>query len=145
MMKTDDKNVHSDSMNVNDDRPDKGEGSDHDSMKTLSSCTRKLSSEGYVAQFKASKNGLESLETHKVFAPEEVKIINFYRFEGESDPSDNAILYAIETNSGEKGTLTDAYGVYTDLKVSEFVKQVEEIQKANTLPPEEDYDGREIL
>ncbi len=117
------------------DRPDKGEGSDHDSMKTLSSTTRKLSANGYVTQFKALKEGLESLETHEVYAPDEVKIINFYRFEGESDPSDNAILYVIETSRGEKGTLTDAYGVYTDLKVSEFVKQVEEIQKANTNPP----------
>jgi hypothetical protein len=117
------------------DRPDKGEGSDHDSMKTLSSTTIKLSREGYSTQFKALKNGLESLETHEVFEPGQVKIINFYRFEGESDPSDNAILYVIETSTGEKGTLTDAYGVYTDQKVSEFVQQVEEIQKANTNPP----------
>ncbi|MGV3609600.1 MAG: hypothetical protein ACO1N0_01540 [Fluviicola sp.] len=121
------------------DRPDKGEGSDHDSMKTLSSTTIKLSQNGYVTQFKAHKHGLESLETHEVYAPDEVKIINFYRFEGESDPSDNAILYVVETSKGEKGTLTDAYGVYTDLKVSEFVKQVEEIQKATTNPP---IDGR---
>lgn len=125
-------------MNEDDDRPDKGEGSDHDSMKTLSSTTRKLSQNGYATQFKALKNGLESLETHDVFAPEEVKIVNFYRFEGESDPSDNAILYVVETNSGEKGTLTDAYGVYTDPKVSEFVKQVEEIQKASSNPPSDD-------
>jgi hypothetical protein len=125
-------------MNDDDDRPDKGEGSDHDSMKTLSSCTRKLSQNGYSTQFKALKNGLESLDTHDVFEPADVKIINFYRFEGESDPSDNAILYVLETQSGEKGTLTDAYGVYTDPKVSEFVKQVEEIQKASTNPPADD-------
>ncbi len=117
------------------DRPDKGEGSDHDSMKTLSSTTNKLSQNGYVTQFKALKEGLESLETHQIFAPDEVKIINFYRFEGESDPSDNAILYVVETSTGEKGTLTDAYGVYTDQKVSEFVQQVEQIQKVDTNPP----------
>ncbi len=117
------------------DRPEKGEGSDHDSMKTLSSCTRKAAKDGYTVQFKAHGNGLESLDSHALFKPEEVKIVNFYRFEGESDPEDNAILYLLETNSGEKGTLIDAYGVYTDLKVSEFVKKVEEIQKANTTPP----------
>ena len=128
-----------DSINEFKDRPDKGEGSDHDSMKTLSSTTRKLSQNGYVTQFKATQNGLDSLETQEVYTAEEVKIINFYRFEGESDPSDNAILYVLETSRGEKGTLTDAYGVYTDLKVSEFVKQVEEIEKANTNPP---IDGR---
>ncbi len=122
-------------MNINDDGPNKGEGSDSDSMKTMSSCTRKLSKDGFTVQFKAHKRGLESLDTNKIFEPKDVKIVNFYRFEGESDPSDNAILYAIETNNGEKGTLVDAYGVYTDLKVSDFVKQVEEFQKANTLPP----------
>lgn len=148
-MSTDDMNVHDDKMDENDDRPNKGEGSDHDSMKTLSATTRKLSENGYVTQFKALKNGLESLETHDVFGPADVKIVNFYRFEGESDPSDNAILYVVETNTGEKGTLTDAYGVYTDLKVSEFVKEVEEIQKSNTSPPtdenNETQEGREIL
>ena len=84
--------METDNGNEFKDRPDKGEGSDSDSMKTLSSTTIKLSQEGYITQFKALKTGLESLETHEVFSPEEVKIINFYRFEGESDPSDNAIL-----------------------------------------------------
>lgn len=35
-----------------------------------------------------------------------------YRFEGNTNPDDNAILYAIETARGEKGLLLDAYGVY---------------------------------
>ena len=122
-------------MNPMDDRPDKGEGSDHDYMKTLTSCTRMLSQRGFEAQFKAHKRGLESLSTHEMYEPQDVKIVDFYRFEGESDPSDNAILYVVETSTGEKGTLTDAYGVYTDQKVSEFVQQVEKIQKADTNPP----------
>jgi hypothetical protein len=124
-------------MNPMDDRPDKGEGSDHDYMKTLSSCTRMLAGKGFETQFKAHKSGLESLETHEMYGPQDVKIVNFYRFEGESDPSDNVILYAIETNGGEKGTLTDAYGAYYDAKVSEFIKEVEEIQKLSLNTQEE--------
>jgi hypothetical protein len=124
-------------MNPMDDRPDKGEGSDHDYMKTLSSCTRMLAEKGFETQFKAHKGGLESLETHEMYGPQDVKIVNFYRFEGESDPSDNVILYAIETNAGEKGTLTDAYGAYYDAKVSEFIKEVEEIQKLSLNTQEE--------
>lgn len=124
-------------LDERDDRPDKGEGSDHDSMKTLTSCTHMLSQKGFKAQFKALKNGLESLDTHEVFQPEDIKIVDFYRFEGESDPSDNVILYAIETNSGERGTLTDAYGAYYDAKVSEFIKEVEDIQKQSAHKQEE--------
>ncbi len=121
----------------NDNVPAKGEGSDHDSMKTLASCTNMLYQKGYVAQFKAQTTGIESLDTNIVFLPEDVKINNFYRFEGESDPSDSSILYAIETKSGEKGTLIDGYGMYYNAKISEFIKEVEEIHKRTHKPKEQ--------
>jgi hypothetical protein len=105
------------------------DGVDREHMKTLSSCLNSLLSAGYETQFKALKHGLKSLTTEKIYPPEEVKITNFYRFEGDSDPSDNSILYAIETTSGEKGTLTDAYGAYSDAHVAKFIKEVEEIGK----------------
>ena len=102
---------------------------DKEHMKTLTSCTNSLLAKGFGTQFKALKHGLKSLTTEKIYLPEEVKITNFYRFEGDSDPSDNSILYVIETTSGEKGTLTDAYGAYSDAHVSKFVQEVEEIGK----------------
>jgi hypothetical protein len=98
-------------------------------MKTLTSVINRLTTEGFEAQFKVMKNGLKSLSTEKVYSPTDVKIVNFYRFEGESDPADNSILYAIETADGEKGTLSDAYGIYADANVAEFIKEVEEIEK----------------
>jgi hypothetical protein len=100
-----------------------------DKMKTLSSCLNSLMAAGFETQFKATKQGLKSLTTEKNYNPEDVKISSFYRFEGESDPGDNSIVYAIETNSGEKGTLTDAYGAYSDIHVAKFIKDVEEISK----------------
>lgn len=98
-------------------------------MKTLSSCINRLTRDGFEAQFKVVKNGLKSLSTDKVYCPEDIRIVSFYRFEGESDPADNSILYAIETSDGEKGTLTDAYGIYNDANVTEFIREVEEIEK----------------
>lgn len=107
----------------------KGEGSDFDSMKTLTDCLQLLSEQGFKAQFKAHRNGLESLDTHTFYGPHDVKIVDFFRFEGETDPSDSSILYVIETTSGEKGTLSDAYGAYQEVKVSDFIRQVEDIHK----------------
>ena len=98
-------------------------------MKTLVSCLNSLLASGFESQFKAVKEGLKSLTTEKIFRPEEVKIVNFYRFEGESDPADNSILYALETSDGERGTLTDAYGPYSDTNVTKFIQEVEEIEK----------------
>ena len=98
-------------------------------MKTLVSCLNSLLAAGFETQFRARKNGLESLTTKKIYKPDAIKVLSFYRFEGESDPADNSIVYAIETNDGERGTLTDAYGPYSDTNVTNFMKEVEEIEK----------------
>jgi hypothetical protein len=98
-------------------------------MKSLASCLNKLVLDGYEKDFKASDQGLICLHNDKTYRPEEVHVVNFFRFEGASDPADNAILYVIETNDGIKGTLVDAYGPYADIKVNKFMQQVEDISK----------------
>ena len=103
-------------------------------MKTLTFCLNKLMSEGYNIDFKVTEKGgkLTALQTEKNYHPEQIQVVDFYRFEGASDPADNSILYAIETNDGVKGTLVDAFGPYGDRKVEAFMKAVEDISKKNT-------------
>ena len=98
-------------------------------MKTMVSCSNMLETLGFKTQFKAVPNGIQSLTTKYIYPAQDVKIVNFYRFEGESNPDDNAILYAIETANGERGTLTDAYGANADGDVANFLCQVEDIEK----------------
>jgi hypothetical protein len=98
-------------------------------LKTLQACLQKMISLGFTDDFKATDEGLVSLRTEKVYAPADVKIANFFRFEGPSDPDDMSILYAIETNDGVKGTLVDAYGTYASPEVNEFILEVERISK----------------
>ena len=98
-------------------------------MKSLSTCLNKMISDGYDQDYKVTERGLESLQKGKVYQPEQVQIVNFFRFEGMSDPDDNAILYVIETDDGGKGTIIDAYGIYMDPKITAFMKEVESIQK----------------
>ena len=99
-------------------------------MRSLSSCLNKMIQDGYGADFKATDGGLYHLGTHKTYYPRDVKVVNFFRFEGPSSPEDNAILYVIETSDGEKGTLVDAYGMYSDPDVDQFIKKVEDVQKS---------------
>jgi hypothetical protein len=98
-------------------------------MKSLATCLNRMVMKGYTEDFKIGDHGLEALTHHNSYQPEQIQVVNFYRFEGESDPDDNAILYVIETNDGIKGTLVDAYGVYNDAKVSKFMSDVQSIQK----------------
>jgi len=51
-------------------------------------------------------------------------IREYHRFEGVSDPDDMSIVYAIESQSGTRGTLVDAFGVYSNPAVSAFLKDV---------------------
>jgi hypothetical protein len=59
-----------------------------------------------------------------ILRPDEFEISEFYRFEGMSDPADNAIVYAIQSHGGVKGVLVDAYGVYADEMTAEMVKKL---------------------
>ena len=107
-------------------------------MKSLVGCTNKLFQDGFRENFQVSEQGLMALNAEKLYKPEEVSIANFYRFEGYSDPGDNTILYAIITNDGLKGTLTDGYGAYATPTVEKFIKEVEEIHKKTKIRPEDD-------
>ncbi len=99
-------------------------------MTTMTDCMNKLHADGYTENFVAKEKGLEAPSVKKSYSPSEVKIASFYRFEGESDPADNAIVYAIETNDGIKGMVVDSYGgPYANTKISKFITDVEDIAK----------------
>lgn len=98
-------------------------------MKSLANCVNRMITDGYTEDFKVGEQGLESLNKQASYKPEQVQIVNFFRFEGMSDPDDNAVLYVIQTTDGTKGTLIDAYGIYNDARTSRFMKDVEQIQK----------------
>ena len=94
-------------------------------MTELEKCLNKLEGEGYTDQYKVEKGKLCDLTNNKKYKAKDVKAVNFYRFEGNSNPDDMSILYAIETSDGRKGTLVDAYGFYSDDETGEFMNQIE--------------------
>jgi len=98
-------------------------------MNTLMEISNSMVRKGYTENFSVKKKKLFAPSNEQSFGPDEIKIVNFFRFEGPSSPDDMAILYVIETNSGLLGTLTDAYGTYSDTGVNDFIKEVEDITK----------------
>jgi hypothetical protein len=98
-------------------------------MKTLSESVNEAIAIGYTENFKVVSRGLTTGDEQVTYAPPDIAISDFYRFEGYSDPQDNAILYLIRTNDGRKGTLIDAYGAQADAAISNFISGVEDIQK----------------
>ena len=93
-----------------------------------------LDKEGFTEHFAVRGDGLVGFASGTLFAANEVVIRRVERFEGISDPDDMSIVYAIESLSGIRGTLTDAFGVYSNPIVSDFVNKVEvRIQNAQRL------------
>ena len=95
-------------------------------MTTLSAVLEKLRQKKQDNEFTMTETGFVS-PAGKIYQPEELNIIKTYRFEGESDPADNAILYLIESNDGLIGYSIDAYGVYSnhdDVKYDEFIRKI---------------------
>ena len=81
-------------------------------LTTLSAVMEKLRLKKQDKEFIMTKKGFGT--EAKTYRPDELVIIKTYRFEGDSDPSDNSILYLIEANDGSIGYTLDAYGVYSN-------------------------------
>ena len=92
----------------------------------LSEKLAELEEEGYKADFKLEKGKLKVVDGEQSFSADELTIRKDFRFEGESNPDDLSILYAIEAQDGTKGTVVHAYGPDANDALSEFMKGVKE-------------------
>jgi peptidoglycan hydrolase-like protein with peptidoglycan-binding domain len=89
---------------------------------TVTQAVSELKQRGYTLDFnlKASTVECEGQQLN----PKDFEITEFYRFEGNSDPSDEAIVYAIESSTGLKGILVNAFGVYSETLSDEMIKKL---------------------
>ena len=104
----------------------------------LVDATQDLRQRGYTSDFKiidtpcsededadaAEPCQLESLTTGKVYSSNQLKIREHYRFEGPSNPEDMSVVYAIECEGGEKGSVIDAFGTYSSRRLSDFFRSI---------------------
>ena len=93
---------------------------------TLSQTIDALRKEGYTEDFNLQQNCLECRNGQfKLFA-DEFGVDKFYRFEGDSNPSDASILYAISSDKNAiKGLLVNGYGIYSDPITDELLEKLE--------------------
>ena len=95
---------------------------------TLSEAVQHLKKRGFTQDFFVNDQG-KSIEANDIrFQPSEVKLVEFHRFEGTSDPADMSIVYALETTSGVKGTVVDSFGADGTETISAFMNKVEQGQ-----------------
>lgn len=82
---------------------------------TVSQTIDALKQQGYDLDFNIKHECLICHQTNTVLSPEDFELDAVYRFEGESNPDDEAVVYAISSPKfGVKGVLVNAYGLYAD-------------------------------
>ncbi len=92
---------------------------------TLSGAVEGLQKEGFINTFKMKEGVMTCIESGNPVQPKDVRIVEFHRFEGETNPSDMSILYAVECKDCTKGIIVAAYGMYADMELVDFIQKVE--------------------
>jgi hypothetical protein len=89
---------------------------------TVTQAIDELRKRGYVTDFNLEENCIVC--HHEKFNPDDFEITEVYRFEGETDPADESVVYAIESKTGMKGVLVNAFGIYSEPMSDEMVKKL---------------------
>ena len=89
---------------------------------TVSEAINKLREQGYETDFNLEENYITG--NKEKFNVEDLEIVDVYRYEGDSDPSDEAIVYAIESKTGVKGILVNGYGVSSDSLTASLIEKI---------------------
>ena len=90
---------------------------------TVTEAVTGLKERGFSLDFNLKENCLVCHE-HK-FNPEDFEIVEVYRFEGNTDPADEAVVYAIQSVDGLKGILVSGYGPSADSMSTEMAKKLQ--------------------
>ncbi len=84
-----------------------------------------LKARGYTVNFNIAFDKLMCADNKICLNPDEFEIVEMYRFEGETNPADEDVVYAVESKDGSiKGVITSAFGMYADSASTAMLKKL---------------------
>ena len=89
---------------------------------TVSMAMEELRKQGFTTDFNIEGNHLVCSDGK--FDADNFEVVDVYRYEGDSDPGDEAAVYAIESSSGLKGILVTGYGASADVASAEILEKL---------------------
>ncbi len=91
-----------------------------------------LKKRGFTNSFKLTKGKkMQCIENEKTYTQDEMRIVEYHRFEGKSNPSDLSVIFAVTCKDGTRGTVVSSYGPYADLQLSLFMDKVKIVEQQN--------------
>ncbi|MEL6657631.1 MAG: phosphoribosylpyrophosphate synthetase [Bacteroidota bacterium] len=98
-------------------------GTNH--FDTLSQATTALQKQGYTEDLNLKSNCVECRALGYEMLADDFTVDEVHRFEGDSNPADASVLYAISSEKYDlKGLLIDAYGAYADPLTTEMIQKL---------------------
>lgn len=92
---------------------------------TLSEAVNALQARGYTEDLSLMDQCIVCHGRRTELHPDDFHIDEFHRFEGDTDPADESIVYAISApGHGIKGVLVNAFGIYASALTQEMVAKL---------------------
>ena len=92
---------------------------------TVTEAIGELTKRGYTHDFTLGGDCLLCDEKEIYLHPQDFEVDEVYRFEGDSDPGDENVVYAISSAKHNlKGILVSAYGMYADISSTELLSKL---------------------
>jgi hypothetical protein len=98
----------------------------NENFGTLSETINGLISLGYTHDFNVKEECLVCHLSNVTLSPDDFQIDKVYRFEGDSNPDDQSILYAISSVEFDvKGVLVNGYGISSDDETDRLIEKLQ--------------------
>ena len=95
------------------------------SYDTVTEAVKGLKERGYNIDFNIAFDKLVCADNKVCLQPDEFEITEVHRFEGDSNPDDEDVVYAVESKDGKsKGIITSAFGVYADTISDKIIQKL---------------------
>jgi hypothetical protein len=92
---------------------------------TVTAALTGLKAKGYPLDFNLFFDTIKCDEHNICLNPNEFEIVEVHRFEGDTNPSDEDVVYAVESKDGTlKGTITSAFGMYADSVSNDMIQKL---------------------
>jgi hypothetical protein len=96
-----------------------------ENYETLTEAINGLKEQGYKEDFNLKQNCIECRNGEYKIFHDEFQIDKYFRFEGQSDPADESILYAISSDKYHlKGILVNGYGISSESITNEMLTKL---------------------
>ena len=95
------------------------------SYDTVTAALKDLKARGFTVDFNIAFDKIICSDNKICLNPSEFEITEVYRFEGDTNPSDEDVVYAVASKDGKvKGSLTSAFGTYAETISSDMIQKL---------------------